>query len=199
MANTDTDMKFVPIHSLSVDAKTCDVKIKGPMSPMLAAEAVTKSEDFKKAQMTGLYELEFEDKELFTTMLHADEEPRSIPVYCLELAFNTNVVIGDLGTDSLPILIYFGPEQYAFSQSYLDFPWIKIPDNALLIEAVKAIDSTPNSEQLVKQTEEVCNKWFETKGCGKIMIARKAKSIDVTRWWYHLKTRQKRIVMKQYL
>lgn len=65
-------MKFIPIHSLSVDEKTCDIKIKGPTSPMLAAEAVTKSEDFKKAQMTGLYELMVEDKELFTTMIHAD-------------------------------------------------------------------------------------------------------------------------------
>lgn len=169
------------------------------MSPMLAAESVTKSEDFKKAQMTGLYELKFEDKELFTTMLHADETPRSIPVYCIELSFNSFVVIGDLGTDTLPILIYFDPENKAFSQSYTEFPWIKIPDNNLLVEAVRTIDSTPNRERLVKQTEEVCDKWFKTKGCGKIMIARKAKSIDVTRWWYHQKTGRKRTVMKQYL
>lgn len=192
-------MKFIPIHTLSVDEKTCDIKVKGPMSPMLAAEAVTKSEDFKKAQMTGLYELMVEDKELFTTMLHADEEPRTIPIYCLELAFNTYVVIGDLGTDSLPILIYFGPEQMAFSQAYKDFPWIKVPQDSTIVEAISKINSTPNREKLVKLTEEICNKWFLTKGCGKIMIARKAKNIDVTRWWYQQKTGRKRCIMKQYL
>lgn len=192
-------MKFIPIHSLSVDEKTCDIKIKGPTSPMLASEAVTKSDDFKKAQMTGLYELMVEDNEFFTTMLHADETPRTVPIYCLELAFNTYVVIGDLGTDSLPILIYFGPEQLAFSQVYKDFPWIKIPEDNLIVEAVSKIDSTPNREKLVKLTEEVCNKWFNTKGCGKIMIARKAKNIDVTRWWYHLKPGQKRTIMRKYI
>lgn len=88
------------------------------MSPMLAAEAVTKSEDFKKAQMTGLYELQVEDKELFTTMLHAEEQPRTIPIYCLELSFNSYVVIGDLGTGSLPILIYFGEDSHQFSKAY---------------------------------------------------------------------------------
>lgn len=70
-------MKFVQIHKLLIDESTGDVKVKGPTSPMLAAEAVTKSDDFKKIPMTGLYELEVEDKKLFTTMLHADEEPRT--------------------------------------------------------------------------------------------------------------------------
>ena len=70
--NTDTAMKFVQIHTLAVDDKTAEVTIKGPTSPMLAAQAVTKSDDFKKIPMTGLYELETEDKELFTTMLRAE-------------------------------------------------------------------------------------------------------------------------------
>lgn len=192
-------MKFTPIHTLFVDTQTCDIHIKGPMAPMLIAESVTKSDDFKKAQMTGLYELQVDDNEMFTTMLHADENPRTIPIYCLELVFNTFVVVGDLGTDALPILIYFGPEEHTFAPAYSEFPWIKIPTNEELVEVMKTIDSTPNRETLVNQTEKVCNKWFETKGCGKIMIARRAKSIDVTRWWYHQETGRKRTIMKHYL
>ncbi len=191
-------MKFVPIHTLSVDYLTCDIKITGPLAPMLAAEAVTKSDDFKKAQMTGLYELQVEDSEMFTTMLHADEKPRTIPIYCLELVFNTFVVIGDLGTDSLPILIYFGPEQYTFAPTYTEFPWIKVPSNDELVEAVKAIDSTPNREKLVTKTEEICNKWFLSKGCGKIMIAQRASNLEVTRWWYRLDTGKKRMAMRRF-
>lgn len=199
VVNTDTAMKFIPIHTLSVDEKTCDIKVKGPMSPMLAAESVTKSDDFKKVLMTGLYELVVEDKDFFTTMLHADEQPRTIPIYCIELAFNTQVVIGDLGTGSLPILIYFGPEQYTFAQAYTEFPWLKVPEDELIVKAVKDIDSAPNREKVFKLTEEICNKWFETKGCGKLMIAKKVKSIDATRWWYHQQTGRKRSIMKQFL
>lgn len=169
------------------------------MAPMLAAEAVTKSDDFKKVIMTGLYELQYDDKELFTTMLHSDEQPRTIPIYCIELGFSSFVVIGDVGTGSLPILIYFGPEQHTFAPAFTEFPWIKVPSNDEIVAAVKAIDTTPNREKIIKMIDEVCNKWFETKGCGKIMIHRKAKSIDVTRWWYHQETGRKRLIMKNYL
>lgn len=192
-------MKFIPIHRPFVDSKTGDIKIQGPMAPMLAAEAVTKSDDFKKVVMTGLYELQYDDKEMFTTMLHADEQPRIIPIYCIELGFSSYVVIGDLGTGSLPILIYFGPEQHTFAPAFTEFPWIKVPSNEAVVDAVKAIDSTPNRERIVKMIDDVCNKWFETKGCGKIMIHQKAKSIDVTRWWYHQETGRKRMIMKNYL
>lgn len=192
-------MKFIPIHSLKVDEHTCDIKIKGPMSAMLAANAVTQSDDFKTVQMTGLYELIVDDEEQFTTMLHADEEPRTIPIYCLELSFNSYVVIGDLGTDSLPILIYFGKDKYTFAKAYKDFPFINVPSEEEIVNTVNEIDSTPNREMILKGIEEVCNNWFNRKGCGRIMIAKKAKNIDVTRWWYHLPTGIKRNVMKKFL
>lgn len=118
-------MKFVQIHTLAVDDKTAEVTIKGPTSPMLAAQAVTKSDDFKKIPMTGLYELETEDKELFTTMLHADIDPRRIPIYCIELMFKHYVIIGDLGTDTLPILIDLGDSAPTVAPVYQEFPGLR--------------------------------------------------------------------------
>lgn len=191
-------MKFVQIHTLAVDEKTAEVTIKGPTSPMLAAQAVTKSDDFKKIPMTGLYELETEDNELFTTMLHADVDPRRIPIYCIELMFKHYVVIGDLGTDTLPILIDLGDGVPTVAPVYQEFPWIKVPAVEDIIAALKAVDSFKNRENYRKLVDGVCDKWFLHKGCGKIMIARKAKNIDVTRWWYRLKPGQKRTIMKSY-
>lgn len=191
-------MKFIQIHKFVVDEKSNDVNIKGPSSPMLAANAVCQSDDFKKIPMTGLYELTVEDKELFTTMLHADEKPRTIPIYCIELMFKHYVVIGDLGTDTLPILIDLGDGVATVAPVYESFPLIKKPEVTEFVSALKDIDSNKNREAWRKMTDETCNKWFEHKGCGKIMIARKAKSIDVTRWWYHLTPGRKRTIMKSY-
>lgn len=191
-------MKFVQIHAFSVDDKTAEVKIKGPTSPMFAAKAVTESDDFKKIPMTGLYELETEDKELFTTMLHADVDPRRIPIYCIELMFKHYVVVGDLGTDTLPFLIDLGDSVPTVAPVYREFPWIKVPAVNDIVAALKDVDSLKNRETYRKLVDGVCDKWFLHKGCGKIMIARKAKDIDVTRWWYHLKPGQKRTIMRSY-
>lgn len=191
-------MKFVQIHTLAVDDKTAEVTIKGPTSPMLAAQAVTKSDDFKKIPMTGLYELETEDKELFTTMLHADIDPRLIPIYCIELMFKHYVVVGDLGTDTLPILIDLGDSVPIVAPVYQEFPWIKVPAVDDIVAALKDVDSFKNRETYRKLVDGVCDKWFLHRGRGKIMIARKAKDIDVTRWWYHLKPGQKLTIMKSY-
>lgn len=192
-------MKFVKKHSYAVNDKTAEVTIKCPTSPMLAAQAVTKSDDFKKIPMTGLYEFEVEDNELFTTMLHADEKPRLIPIYCIELMFKHYVVIGDLGTATLPILIDLGDGVPTVAPVYEQFPWIKVPSVEDIVEALKGIDSFKNREDYRKLVDGVCDKWFEHKGCGKIMIARKAKSIDVTRWWYHLKPAKKRLIMRSFI
>ena len=162
------------------------------------AQAVTKSDDFKKIPMTGLYELETEDKELFTTMLHADIDPRRIPIYCIELMFKHYVVIGDLGTDTLPILIDLGDSIPTVAPVYQEFPWIKVPAVDDIVAALKDVDSFKNRETYRKLVDGVCDKWFLHRGRGKIMIARKAKDIDVTRWWYHLKPGQKRTIMKSY-
>lgn len=191
-------MKFIPIHRFETKDDVLDVIIKGPMAPMLSAEAVTKSEDFKNIPMTGLYELKVEDKELFTTMLHADENVRTIPIYCIELTFKKYVVIADLGTDTLPILMKLHEKDAIVAPAYEKFPWIKIPSVESIVEALSAIDSESNKTAYFKQTESICNQWFETKGCGKIMIDRKEKSIDVTRWWYHLNLKQKKDVIKRF-
>lgn len=119
------EMKFIPIHRFEAKDNPPDVIIKGPMAPMLAADAVTKSEDFKSYPMTGLYELKVDDKELFTTMLHADEKARAIPVYCIELTFKHYIVIADLGTDTLPILIKLVDSDATVAPAYNEFPWIK--------------------------------------------------------------------------
>lgn len=112
--------------------------------------------------------------------------------------FKHYVIIGDLGTDTLPILIDLGDGVATVAQVYEQFPWIKKPEVQELISALKGIESVKNREAFVKMTDEVCNKWFEHKGCGKIMIDRKAKSIDVTRWWYHQPPNKKRLIMKHY-
>ena len=192
-------LEFKQIHTFVTNDKTADTTIKGPLSPMTAAEAITKSDDFKKIPMTGLYELETDDKELFTTNLHADDAPRTISIYCIELMFKHYVVFGDTGTGALPIILDLGDGQPTVAPAYTDFPWIKKPDNEEIFAALSKIPSAANRERYRKLTDDMCNDWFLKRGCGRLMIAKKAKNIDVTRIWYKMSVGEKRKVMKQYL